>query len=138
LQSVYLSGRFSKRAQLNQYRVELESLGIEVTSRWLMHDPPGAPRDLTDEQWSALALVDQEDVRRADGLVFFSEQHEGGGGRHVELGMAVAWSKQIIVVGHREHIFHRLPQIRIVADWQEALVILKSFRSEMALDNAAS
>jgi hypothetical protein len=93
--------------------------------------------ELTHEQWSKLALVDVDDVRRADGLIFFSEDHEGGGGRHVELGLALAWSKNVIVVGQREHIFHRLPQVSVVDQWADALVILGAMRHEMQLEPAS-
>ena len=138
MKSVYLSGRFSRRVQLNQYRRELERIGIEVTSRWLLLDPPGPVRDLTHQQWTELALVDVDDVQRAEGLVLFSEEHEGGGGRHVELGLALAWAKTVIVVGHREHIFHRLPQVQVVADWSGALVILGAMAGEPQLEAASS
>jgi hypothetical protein len=36
------------------------------------------------------------------------------GGRHVEFGLALAWSKHLIVAGPREHVFHWLPQVRWV------------------------
>lgn len=45
LESVYLSARFERRDELNGYRVELESAGLQVTSRWLTDPTP----ELTDE-----------------------------------------------------------------------------------------
>lgn len=62
-------------------------MGIEVTWRWLVNPTP----DLTDDAWRMLAEKDREDLTRADALVLFAEaDREGGGGRHVEFGMALA------------------------------------------------
>ena len=63
--------------------------------------------------WRNLGLIDQEDVLAADALVCFTEPpgDGGSGGRHVELGMALALGRRVIVVGRREHIFHHLPEV---------------------------
>ena len=125
MNSVYLSARFERRDELNQYRLELEALGLKVTSRWLETDPPPGRR-LTEEEWQALAAVDCEDVQRATWFIGFSDPPElrHGMARHVEYGMAVALGRRVIVVGEREHIFHRLPDVAVVEDWGEALRLL--------------
>jgi hypothetical protein len=126
MRSVYFAARSARREELNRYRAELEALGIEVTSRWLATQPRRGKSAYSDDQWRELALVDQEDVLAADVLVCFAEEvGEGGnGGRHVELGMALALGREVIVVGRREHIFHRLPEVTVVESWQEALGLL--------------
>jgi hypothetical protein len=43
------------------------------------------------------------------------------GGRHVELGLALCDGQRTIVVGHRENVFHWLPQIEFYNDWDECL-----------------
>ncbi len=80
----------------------------------------------SDENWRDLGLLDQDDVLSADALVCFSEATgEGGnGGRHVELGMALALGRRVIVIGRREHIFHHLPEVELVETWPEALRLL--------------
>jgi hypothetical protein len=125
MRSVYFAARYTRREELNRYRVELEALGIEVTSRWLAMEPRSG-FEYSNEEWRDLALVDQEDVLAADMLVCFAEEPgEGGnGGRHVELGMALALGRDVVVVGRREHIFHRLPEVTVVQSWQEALRLL--------------
>jgi hypothetical protein len=125
MRSVYFAARYSRHEELNSYRAELEALGIEVTSRWL--DTLPRTRSLyTEDDWRALGLVDQEDVLAADTLVCFAESEgEGGnGGRHVEVGMALALGRRVIVVGRREHIFHFLPEVEVVESWPEALRLL--------------
>jgi len=96
-------------------------MGIEVTSRWLDIEVPD--NGVGDDALRTLAQDDIEDVRRADGLVFFSEPvgQGGNGGRQVEFGLALAWSKPVIVVGRREHLFHLLPGVTRVDSWDGAL-----------------
>jgi hypothetical protein len=87
---------------------------------------PRARSEYTDADWRYLALLDQEDVLAADTLVCFTEPAEAGGngGRHVELGMALALGRRVIVIGRREHIFHHLPGIEVVSSWPEAMRLL--------------
>lgn len=117
LESVYLSAKFERRNELNEYRNELETAGVTVTSRWLADPTP----ELTDDAWRHLATKDVEDIRRASGLVLFSEAgRPGGGGRHVEFGVALGLEKRMMVVGEPENLFHSLDAIELVATWEEA------------------
>jgi hypothetical protein len=122
MKSVYFAARYSRRDELNGYRAELEALGLDVTSRWLATEPRERFA-YSEDDWRELGAVDQEDVLAADALVCFTEgQGDGGsGGRHVELGMALALGRRVIVVGRREHIFHHLPEVEFVESWPEAL-----------------
>ncbi|HLF76737.1 MAG TPA: hypothetical protein VJB57_04535 [Dehalococcoidia bacterium] len=126
MRSVYFAARFARLAQLNRYRADLEALGFEVTSRWLTVAAREPGVAYSEDDLRRLAVIDQEDVLAADTLVCFAEdQGEGGnGGRHVEVGMALALGKQVIVIGRREHIFHRLPEVTVVENWPEALRLL--------------
>jgi hypothetical protein len=121
LDSVYLSARFERRAELNDYRVELELAGVDVTSRWLT-DPP---LELTDAAWPTLATQDVEDIGRAAGLVLFTEPgRPGNGARHVEFGVALGMGKRLIIVGEPENIFHRLDGVEVVPAWEDAFKIV--------------
>jgi hypothetical protein len=125
MRSVYFAARYSRREELNGYRAELEALGFEVVSRWLSTEPRERS-EYSDEDWRHLALLDQENVLAADMLVCFTEpaQAGGNGGRHVEVGMALALGRRVIVIGRREHIFHHLPEIEVVGSWPEAMRLL--------------
>jgi hypothetical protein len=125
MRSVYFAARYSRREELNGFRAELEALGIEVTSRWLATEPR-LRSSYSEDDWRELGLIDQEDVLAADTLVCFTEAagDGGNGGRHAELGMALALGRRVIVVGRREHIFHYLPEVEIVDSWPEALRLL--------------
>ena len=123
LRSVYLAARIRRRDELEDYRAQLEAAGLEVTSRWLTMP---SPSEWSDEVWAHLAEIDRADVLRADGLVLFTEPGEldGGSGRHVEFGMALALGRPIIVVGRYENLFQRLPEVTVVPDWPAALALL--------------
>lgn len=69
------------------------------------------------------AMDDWEDVSTADIVISFTEaprSKPNRGGRHVEFGIALANHARIIVIGHRENIFHWLPQVEFFATWEEA------------------
>lgn len=126
VRSVYLSGRFERREEINGYRMELEAAGIEVISSWLTDpEPPelveNAPGFL-DPIWAELAALDRDEVQRADAFVLFADPLGGAGGsRHVEFGMALAWGKTLIVVGEVENLFQRLPGVEVYTCWPTAL-----------------
>ncbi len=122
LRSVYLAARIRRRDELLAYAAELKAAGIEVTSSWLTM---AVPDDWTSSVWAHLARLDREDVLRADALILFAEPElDGGSGRHVEFGMALALGKPTIVVGRVENLFQRLPEVCVVEDWPAALALL--------------
>ena len=119
--SVYLSARFHRREELNEYREALDECGVEVTSRWLTDTTP----ELTEGAWRELANKDREDIERAEVFVLFAEAgNAGGGGRHVEFGTALALRERLIVVGTAENLFQRLPEVEVVETWNDALRLI--------------
>lgn len=140
MRRVYLAARYSRRLELCGYRSDLESRGIEVTSRWLngSHQLDNEGRPLGDAgellfeagspevdhfRWK-FATDDIEDVLAADTLIAFTEQPRTGnsrGGRHAELGIALGAGRSVIVIGPRENVFCWLPQVVWYPDWQRLL-----------------
>lgn len=122
---IYLAGRYSRRAELFHYAGRLSSLGYQVTSRWLngTHDLQSGPDD--DELRRQIAMEDVADIRRCDILIVFTEEQgtgsSGRGGRHVEFGIAFALNKAIWVVGPRENVFHCLPGLYYISNWEDLL-----------------
>lgn len=116
---VYLCSRYSRRDQMRAFRATLVEQGHEVTSRWLDTEWDRAEKGSSaapPEYREKYALIDYEDVQACEVIVAFTEAPGDGGrgGRHVEFGMAVALGKKLLVVGHRENIFHHLPQVNFV------------------------
>jgi nucleoside 2-deoxyribosyltransferase len=108
---VYLCAAWQRQAQLRGYRDRLVAAGVAVTSSWL--DLTG-PLPTTAEEARAAALLDLGDLDRADEVVAFTELPAIGyltGGRHVEVGYALAVGKPIWLVGPPENVFHHHPLV---------------------------
>lgn len=117
---VYLAAAWSRQKEIKGYAARLNDLDVEVTSRWLdeIH-----PTDGTNfhKFLRETALIDVEDVLRADAIVRFSDKEEMGfplansklvsGARMFEMGLAWKEGKPIIVVGGHQNVFDYLPNI---------------------------
>jgi hypothetical protein len=120
---VYFAARFGKAGELQGHRTELERLGHEVVSSWIDQNPKE-----DEAEFPSLAQRDFDDIVRADTLIAFTEPPRCGsrGGRHVELGLALGMGKRTLLVGgHREHVFHWLPQVQVFETWPEYILVLR-------------
>lgn len=104
---VYLAASWRRQARMRDWRAHLEAwAGAEVTARWI--DMPEAA--MTDEAaQQAAAEVCLADVEAADILVCLAETPDEGyltGGRHVEVGYALALGRPVHLVGAAENVFH--------------------------------
>jgi hypothetical protein len=128
---IYLAARYSRHLELQTYAQELESLGHEITSRWIRgnHEISGISREnISHKDNERLAREDYYDLLIAEQVICFTEPPESSysrGGRHVEYGIAMALNKQIIIIGHRENVFYFLPEIKFYQEWNEALKFIK-------------
>ena len=119
--NVYLAGRYESMDVMREVR-EVWGGGKRravVTSRWI----DGKHSDATRALSAVAATEDLEDIDAAEVLVIWSPREHfrtGRGGRHVEVGYALARGKRIILVGERENVFHHHPAIEQVADWPSA------------------
>jgi hypothetical protein len=116
---VYLAAKFGLKNTMRQARDLLQRDGHIITSRWIdVEHEEDASHTVTDGMRVEYAIMDVEDVLKADVLVAFSNQRGElniGGGRHVEFGIALHAAKKIIVVGPKgEHIFHWWPGVEFV------------------------
>jgi len=127
---VYLAARYSRAAELRTYRAELELKGYVVTSRWIDggHElSKEGSTEAAEAERTRFAIEDRADLMSADIVVSFTEEPRKTttrGGRHVELGMALASGRRNIVVGYRENVFHCLPEIEFFPDWPSSRVAL--------------
>jgi nucleoside 2-deoxyribosyltransferase len=104
---VYIAAPYPERDAARLLMAELERAGFEVTSTWLREE---------DELADKFARLDLADVDRADVLVAINPPtylKAGTGGRHVELGYALALHKPIVLVGERSNIFHFLDNVQV-------------------------
>jgi hypothetical protein len=110
---VYIASRSQEAGR--RLRDLVQSLGHEVTSRWLdVEFYTGMPQD--EEEKVRAAVENLTDVQEADVLVLRAEP-DGSfvpGGKHVETGAALAWGKPVLVLGRRENVFHWHPLVTAV------------------------
>ena len=107
---VYIAAPFELRKEAIRVKWWLiKKRKYVVTSSWLREDCIG----VDDEH----ARLDLSDVARADILLALNPiefANKGTGGRHVELGYALALGKQIVLVGVRTNVFHHLDCVRVI------------------------
>lgn len=114
---IYLASMYSQRDQTREHAKTLRAAGHTVTSTWLRERAPLKCKtaDFHDRWLRDRAVVDLEDIDRADAILLFSvdgTKPTVRGGRHVEFGYAMATNKRLFVVGPRENIFHFLPIVK--------------------------
>lgn len=116
MRKIYLANMYSKRQETAEYAKQLTNAGHIVTAQWLTGKEETQPK-------RANAVMDFDDVERSDLLICFTQPYGSvnkGGGRHTELGLALAWGIETWIVGEREQIFHWHPVIKQFDNWIEA------------------
>jgi hypothetical protein len=128
MEVVYLAARYSRHAEMRQYRDDLQTRGVLVSSRWIDQHGGDVLESFVAEKLNAdpehcaqYAKIDLDDLAAADTVISFTGMGGGGkGGRHWEAGWAYAARKRQILVGPREHVFHTLVYA-VYPDWAALL-----------------
>ena len=82
----YMAAKFSRREEMEVLSYDLLLLNHQCIARWVYGGEDGLTRP-------EIALLDLEDVERADGIILFTHprgEPQPGGGRFVEFGYAIA------------------------------------------------
>jgi len=128
---IYLAGSAAARYRVAIYAADLENLGHRVTSRWHRRSDPHTDSVLYTSQPNRVAELAREDFRgmlEAHVLLAFTETHinplrSGGGG--VELGIALALDKPVVVYGDLSLRWHYLGgagfDVHTAANWSACL-----------------
>ena len=117
---IYIASRWDDRPDALLIKKFIEDKGLICTSTWLTpHDEQSmdALKGGAIEKPRQRAVKDFEDIDAADVYLVYSpkKSHRNGtGGKHVELGYALAKGKTCVLVGERENIFHYHPAVRVV------------------------
>ena len=124
---IYLAADFARKAEMLEVQKLLVALDHTITSQWI-NDPENAVgygiggSNLPTDPCLQRAKVDMQNLYDADMLLLFTTGNLSRGGRHTELGMALAWNKSICIIGPPEHVFHWLPSIRQYDNWPTFLL----------------
>lgn len=121
---VYISARWARQAEMREVRDGFNKIpGIGVRASWLDEVEGTHPE-------AEAAKIDLNEVKTSDVLVAFTETPDIGyytGGRHVELGAALAMGIPVICVGPRENIFCHLVIVTQVETLKQAELALFRF-----------
>jgi len=116
--NVYIAASFPRKEEAQALCEQLEASGkYSVQSTW--HKPRENPEyDACKEH----AERDFWQVAESGMLIQFTGDSLTKGGRHSELGLALAWKKVVYLVGPREQVFHSMiPDERIFENVSEAV-----------------
>ncbi len=139
--SIYLAASYSRRAEIEVYAGQLRGMGHRVTSRW--HQGRNTPLTGSDDMQRfahQYAMGDIADIEAAGLYIAFTttpmpSEVPGApactasykaGGTHVEFGIALAFDRELWVVGPRENIFHFMDRVRLFDSWTLAWGELKT------------
>lgn len=116
--SIYLAASWRMKLVMQEYRDQLEGVGMRVTSRWIDspdHEEGHVPGTLSNMH---RGVQDIQDIDAADTLIAFTSIPSTTGGMHVEFGYALGKGKTVIVVGPYTNIFHRQAKLQF-DNWNE-------------------
>lgn len=119
---VYIAAPYQTLVMMHYLRRTLISAGFDVNASWLNEDPENI--SLQPEY----AVRDMQDISEADVVVVYNPPewtNKGAGGRHVELGIALALKKPVIVFGGVSNIFHLAPGVELAVDTFDVLTRLE-------------
>ena len=132
--AVYLAAAYPARDLVRRYAADLRDSGFRVRAAWLDETAPldAGPADAPALENARVARLALADIDAADHLVAFTERPppvaaRARGGRHVELGYALARGKTVWTCGPAlEHVFHFLvPPRRRFHRWPALLGALR-------------
>lgn len=122
--NIYLAAPWICRHEMPAIAAQFEAAGHTITERWW--EIEGAA-DYTDPKLFALfedrAVADFMGVVNADAVVVLNLAKSEG--KAVEMGVAIALFKPIILVGAPSNIFHFMPSVYPVKDVRAALRALQ-------------
>lgn len=106
---IYLAAPYQEMALMVEWEKVIKAEGHTSTAKWI-HG--GETNELMTR--AGAAQMDLDDIDRSDAVIsktlamgtMFSS-----GGRHVELGYAIARNKLVVIIHEIENVFHYLPQV---------------------------
>jgi hypothetical protein len=121
---VYVAARYEDRDDALSVKKFLNEHGFAVTSTWLLPSDADNPMEKikkTPGLCEQLSETAEHDITLSDALVVLSPEkahRSGTGGRHTEVGIAIALNKGIVLYGSPENVFHYRKSI-LTVPWGE-------------------
>jgi len=116
---VYIAASYPRIMEAKALGESLETKGFEILSLWHIEGQSAIDSDYLS---GPRAIRDQFAIQQCDLFVEFVGDDKSKGGRHCELGLALAWNKKIILIGGLDHcIFTNLPWLARIKNAEEFL-----------------
>ena len=116
---IYIAASYTRIKEAKFLGEALEEIGFIVVSNW--HQDHDDPVD-ADYLSGSRAIRDQYAIESCNLFVELIGDEGSRGGRHCELGMALAWNKKIILIGEPDGcVFQNLPWLPRMKDVEEFL-----------------
>jgi len=113
---VYIAASYLRKEEAQKLGLELEQKGFEILSDWHQVN------EQADYHSGQRAIRDMHSVEQCDLFIEFVGDKDSKGGRHCELGLALAWNKKIILIGEIDTcIFTNLPYLPRMKNIEELL-----------------
>ena len=114
---VYIAASYTRYEEAYQLGIKLEDKGFEIVSFW--HQ---GKEKIPDYGSGERAIRDQFAIEQCDLFIELIGDDGSKGGRHCELGMALAWNKKVILIGEVDGcIFQNLPWLPRMKNVEEFL-----------------
>ncbi len=129
--SLYLAGRYTRRAELCEKAADLILLGHAITASWLSEKPAweddGVRLGCTAAINAFVAAQDTADIDACDTLIGFTDEpgSPSRGGKDREIGYALGRGKCVLIVGPRQNCFDFHPNVTYFPDWESCLRYLQ-------------
>lgn len=125
---IYLAARYDQRDRMLGIRDVLTAMGHTITSTWIDNKTDGfKPSEMNTDPGSSSphAQRDMDEVLESDAIAVFTAYGRSlTGGRQVELGIALAAGKRILLIGPRENIFQTLTHVEQHESWERLVIAL--------------
>ena len=116
---IYIAASYPRIIEAKILGEALEKIGHDVISFWHVDGNSAIDADYISGQ---RAIRDLFSVQQCNLFIEFVGDELSKGGRHAELGLALAWNKKIILIGSIDHcIFTNLPWLARVKNSEELL-----------------
>lgn len=105
MDKIYIAASYPRKAEALDVAAKMKAMGYCVVSSWLYENEGYHGEDI-DVRMRASARRDLQEIQECDMLVSLVGDDQTHGGRHSELGVALALGKIVIIIGAREQVFH--------------------------------
>ena len=123
----YVAGPWMHRDEVRVVAQKVRDAGYTVDCRWLdVHDDVALDDPNREAFLRAQALADIEDILASDAFIYVNSMMSEG--KAVELGMAIATLKPIIIIGDRNNNIFLSLSMPAFPTVEEALVWMKEER----------